>query len=177
MDYSVLFTSFKIGKMEVKNRIVMSPMGTNSSYKDGTKSRFEADYFAERAKGGAGMIIMGCMPLDEVIAQGSLEGTLDSFTVLPELTTIVEGVNRYGTKIVCQVSCGTGRNAFPDTFGNPPMSASAIPSAFDPNVICHEMTLEDIKALMEKFKFGAGLAKDAGFDAVEIHGHAGYLID
>jgi len=177
MDYSVLFTPFKIGKMEVKNRIVMSPMGTNSSYKDGTKSRFEAEYFAERAKGGAGMIIMGCMPLDEVLAQGSLEGTLDSFTVLPELTSIVEGVHRYGTKIVCQISCGTGRNAFPDTFGNPPMSASAIPSTFIPDVICHAMTLEEIKALMEKYKFAAGLAKDAGYDAVEIHGHAGYLID
>ena len=169
MGYEKLFTPFKIGKMEVKNRLVMSPMGTNSAFTNGRKDAQEVDYFIERAKGGVGMIIMGCQPLNEKIAQGSMEGYMDTFTVLPALTSVCDGVHRYGTKIVCQISPGTGRNAFPDTFGNPPISASAIPSVFNPDMLCHAMTVEEIKEMMEGFKFAAGVAMDAGYDAVEIH--------
>ena len=177
MSYEKLFTPFKIGKMEVKNRLVMSPMGTNSALDNGRKTDNEIDYFIERAKGGVGMIIMGCQPLNEKIAQGSMEGYMDSFTVLPSLTSVCDGVHRYGAKIVCQLTPGTGRNAFPDTLGNPPMSASEIPSGFDPNLMCHALTKEEIAQMMNDFKFAAGVAMDAGYDAIEIHAHAGYLID
>ncbi len=177
MGYEELFTPFKIGTMEVKNRLVMSPMGTNSSFTNGRKDAQEIDYFTERAKGGVGMIILGCQMLNEQIAQGSMEGYLDTYTVLPSLTSMCDSVHRYGTKIVCQISPGTGRNAFPDTYGNPPISSSATPSVFNPDVLCHELTVEEIQKIMEGFRFAAGVAKDAGFDAIEIHGHAGYLID
>lgn len=177
MGYESLFTPFKIGNMEVKNRIGISPMGTNSAFTNGRKDAQEIDYFIERAKGGAGIIYMGCQMLNEQIAQGSMEGYLDTYTVLPSLTSVCDGVHRYGAKIVCQLSPGTGRNAFPDTFGNPPMSASAIPSVFNPDMLCHALTKEEIANMMEMFKFSAGVAKDAGYDAIEIHAHAGYLID
>lgn len=177
MGYEKLFTPFKVGNMEVKNRIGMSPMGTNSAFTNGRKDAQEIDYFIERAKGGAGIIFMGCQMLNEKIAQGSMEGYLDSYTVLPSLTSVCDGVHRYGAKIVCQVSPGTGRNAFPDTFGNPPISSSETPSVFNPEIKCHAMTKEEIAQMMEGFKFAAGLARDAGYDAIEIHAHAGYLID
>lgn len=177
MGFEKLFTPFKIGKMEVKNRIGMSPMGTNSAFTNGRKDAQEIDYFIERAKGGTGIIFMGCQMLNAQIAQGSMEGYLDSFTVLPSLTSVCDGCHRYGAKIVCQVSPGTGRNAFPDTFGNPPISSSETPSVFNPNVKCHALTKEEIAKIMEGFKFAAGVARDAGYDAIEIHAHAGYLID
>lgn len=177
MGYEKLFTPFKVGNMEVKNRIGMSPMGTNSSFTNGRKDTQEIDYFIERAKGGAGIIFMGCQMLNEKIAQGSMEGYLDTYTVLPSLTSVCDGVHRYGAKIVCQISPGTGRNAFPDTFGNPPISSSETPSVFNPEIKCHAMTKEEIAQMMEGFKFAAGLAQDAGYDAIEIHAHAGYLID
>lgn len=177
MGYEKLFTPFQIGNMEVKNRFVMSPMGTNSSFTNGRKDAQEIDYFTERAKGGVGMIILGCQMLNEQIAQGSMEGYLDTYTVLPSLTSMCDSVHRYGTKIVCQISPGTGRNAFPDTYGNPPISSSATPSVFNPKVLCHALTVEGIQKIMQGFQFAAGVAKDAGFDAIEIHGHAGYLID
>lgn len=177
MGYEKLFTPFKIGNMEVKNRIGISPMGTNSAFVNGRKDAQEIDYFIERAKGGAGIIYMGCQMLNEKIAQGSMEGYLDTFTVLPSLTSVCDGVHRYGAKIVCQLSPGTGRNAFPDTYGNPPISASPLPSVFNPDMICHALTKEEIAEMMEGFKFSAGVAKDAGYDAIEIHAHAGYLID
>ena len=177
MGYEKLFTPFKVRNMEVKNRIGMSPMGTNSSFTNGRKDAQEIDYFIERAKGGAGIIFMGCQMLNEKIAQGSMEGYLDTYTVMPSLTSVCDGVHRYGAKIVCQISPGTGRNAFPDTFGNPPISSSETPSVFNPEIKCHAMTKEEIAQMMEGFKFAAGLAQDAGYDAIEIHAHAGYLID
>ena len=72
MGYEMLFTPFKIGKMEVKNRLVMSPMGTNSAFTNGRKDAQEIDYFIERAKGGVGMIIMG----DRTRLYGRIHGLL-----------------------------------------------------------------------------------------------------
>ncbi len=177
MGFEKMFTPFKIGKMEVKNRFSFSPMGTNSAFTSGRKDDTEIDYFIRRAKGGVGLITNGCQMLNEVIAQGSMEGYLDSYSVLPALTSMVDGCHRYGARVICQISPGTGRNAFPDTNGNPPMSASAIPSAFLPDVICHPLTKDEIKGIMDATEFAAGLARDAGYDGIEIHAHAGYLID
>ncbi|MED4224576.1 NAD(P)/FAD-dependent oxidoreductase [Neobacillus cucumis] len=176
-DYDKLFTPFNIGKMEVKNRIVMSPMGTNSASPDGRISVDEIDYFEARARGGAGMIIMGCQFLTEDLAQGSLEGILEKDYVIPLLTDVCEAIQRYGTKIVAQLSCGTGRNAFPNMFGEPPVSASAIPSTFNPDMLCRPLSVDDIQVILKQFADSAKRVKAAGFDAIEIHGHAGYLID
>jgi len=176
-NFEKLFTPFKIGNMEVKNRIVMSPMGTNSALPDGRISMDEIDYFEARARGGAGMIIVGCQFLTEELAQGSSEGFLDKNYVIPLLTDLCEAVQKFGTKIVAQLSCGTGRNAFPNMFGDPPVSASPIPSTFNPDVLCRPLSVEDIQVIMKQFGEAATRVKAAGFDAVEIHGHAGYLID
>ncbi|BCZ45923.1 2-enoate reductase [Clostridium gelidum] len=177
MQYNKLFTPFKIGSMEIKNRIVFSPIGINVSNIDGTISNCEIDYYEERARGGAGMIIMGAQFISQDIANGSLSGILEHTYVIPQLTTVCEVVQRYGTKIVAQLCCGTGRDAFPNIHGEPPMSASPIPSTFNPKVNCRPMSYDDIQNVMERFAFSAKLVKDAGFDAIEIHGHTGDLID
>lgn len=177
MNYDKLFTPFKIGQMEVKNRIVMSPMGLNAGHPDGTIDKDEIDYWEERARGGTGMIITGCMFLTKDLAQGSLEGYLDQSYVIPPLTTLCEAVQRYGTKICAQLSCGTGKNAFPNMYGDPPVSASEIPSMFIPDLICHALSHDEIQEIMKQFSFSAKLLKDAGYDAIEVHAHAGYLVD
>ncbi|WP_339167342.1 NAD(P)/FAD-dependent oxidoreductase [Paenibacillus sp. FSL R5-0341] len=175
--YEKLFAPFRIGNMEVKNRIVMSPMGTNSASPDGRISLEEIDYYEERAKGGAGMIILGAQFLTEDLAQGVLEGIVEKDYVIPLLTDLVDAVQHYGTKIIAQLSCGTGRNALPDRSGKPPVSASAIPAIYNPEVLCHPLTVEEIQTIMEQFADSAARLKRAGFDGIEIHAHAGYLID
>lgn len=177
MNYKSLFTPYKIGTMEIKNRIVMSPMGTNSAHIDGTIAEDEIAYFEERAKGGTGMIIMGCQFLNPDLAQGSLEGVLKNSYVIPQLTTVVEACHRWGAKICCQISCGTGRNAFPNMYGEAPYSSSDTPSTYNPDVKCRPLSKEQIKDIMEQFKNSAKIAKDAGYDAIEVHAHAGYLVD
>jgi 2,4-dienoyl-CoA reductase-like NADH-dependent reductase (Old Yellow Enzyme family)/thioredoxin reductase len=172
-----LFTPFKIGKMEVKNRIVMSPMGLNAAHPDGRIDDEEIHYFEERARGGVGLIIMGCQFLTEELAQGSLEGYLDKTHVIPQLTNLCESVQKYGTKISAQLSCGTGKNAFSNMLNDVPVSASPIPSMFNPDLLCHALTVEEIQEIMKQFHFSATLLKNAGFDAIEVHAHAGYLVD
>lgn len=176
-DYGLLFTPFKIGKMEVKNRLVLSPMGHNCSMPSGAKSDWEINYYEERARGGVGMIITGCTPLTEKIAQGSHEGLLDSDIPIPSYTDLVERVHRWGSRICLQVTPGTGRNGFPNEFGEKLVSSCEQPTFFNPNVMTRAMTVDEIKELLEDFKYAAAVAKDAGFDAIEIHAHAGYLID
>ena len=177
MDYLKLFTPFRIGKMEVKNRIVMSPMGLNAAHPDGRIGDDEIDYFEERARGGVGLIIAGCQFLTEKLAQGSLEGYLDKTYVIPQLTNLCEAVQKYGTKICAQLSCGTGKNAFSNMLKDVPVSASPIPSMFNPDLLCRALTVEEIHEIMKQFNFSAKLLKNAGFDAIEVHAHAGYLVD
>lgn len=177
MKYDSLFTPFRIGKMEVKNRIAMAPMGLNAAHPDGTIADDEIHYFEERARGGTGLIIIGCQFLTEKLAQGSLEGYLDRTHVIPQLTNLCEAVQKYGTKISAQLSCGTGKNAFANMLSDPPVSASPIPSMFNPDIPCRALTVEEIKEIMRQFAFSAKLLKDAGFDAIEVHAHAGYLVD
>ena len=82
MDYSALFTPFKIGTMEVKNRIVMSPMGTLMANRDGTFSETEIAYYEERARGGTGMIICGQGYLTADLGQGVLGHAWDHYLSL-----------------------------------------------------------------------------------------------
>jgi len=177
VDYLKLFTPFRTGKMEVKNRIVMSPMGLNAAHPDGRIGDDEIDYFEERARGGVGLIIAGCQFLTEELAQGSLEGYLDKTYVIPQLTNLCEAVQKYGTKICAQLSCGTGKNAFSNMLKDVPVSASPIPSMFNPDLLCRALTVEEIHEIMKQFNFSAKLLKNAGFDAIEVHAHAGYLVD
>lgn len=177
MDYMKLFTPYKIGNMEVKNRIVMAPMGLNAAHPDGTIDDDEIHYFEERARGGVGLIIMGCQFLTQKLAQGSLEGYLDNTYVIPQLTNLCEAVQKHGTKISAQLSCGTGKNAFVNMLSDVPVSASPIPSMFNSDITCHSLSVDEIKTITEQFKFSAKILKDAGFDAIEVHAHAGYLVD
>ena len=147
-EYDVLFTPFKIGQLEIRNRIVMCPMGTNAAYSDGTISENKIDYYARRSQGGVGMIIEGCQFISQELASGCIEGALEEKYSVPRQSVLVEAVHRHGAKICAQLSCGVGRNAFPSRF-RAPMSASAIPATLDPSIICKEMDKDDIAKVME----------------------------
>ena len=178
INYESLFRPFKIGTLQLKNRLVFAPMGTGSAEGDGSISFDEIRYLEERAKGGVGMLITGSIFLTKLYAHGVVAaGLLDSQHLVPRLTKLVERCHRYDAKVICQLSAGVGRNALPNLMGEPPMSASAVPSAFDPNVICREMSNDDIQNIMSAFADSARYAKAAGFDGIEIHAHGGYLVD
>lgn len=177
INYDALFTPFSIGKMEVKNRLVMAPMGTYGANMDGSVSETLTRYFEERAKGGVGAIITSSQYLTPKLAQGIYGTYFDSKRIIPHLTGMTERIHCYGAKAIAQLSAGTGRNAHPSQCGGVPFSASAVPSVFNPKVLCRPLTIEEVKDIMKSWELAAEIAASAGFDAIEVHGHVGYIID
>jgi 2,4-dienoyl-CoA reductase-like NADH-dependent reductase (Old Yellow Enzyme family)/thioredoxin reductase len=175
--YEKLFMPMKINGMRLKNRIVLSPMGTFTPMVDGTESDEGIRYYEERAKGGTGLIIIGAMFLNDKLAQGGPTIRFDTTRSIPRTTVLVERVHRWGAKICAQISCGTGRNGMPNIGERVPVSSSENPSFYNPDMICRALTREEIKEMMNEWKIAAENVVKCGFDAIEIHGHAGYLID
>ena len=176
-NFDSLFTPFSIGKMEIKNRLIMAPMGTYAAAMDGSCSDTLARYFEERAKGGVGAIITSSQYLTPKVAQGIYGMYFDSKRIVPHLTGLTERIHCYGAKAIAQLSSGTGRNAHPSQCKGAPFSASAVPSVYNPNVLCRPLTIEEIKDIMKSWQLAAEIATAAGFDAIEVHGHVGYIID
>ena len=176
-NYNKLLQPIKINGMRLRNRIMMSGMGTFTPMVDGTDSEEGIRYYEERAKGGAGLIMTGAMFLNEKTAQGGPTLALHSTRAIPKATVLTERIHRWGGRICLQLSCGTGRNGMPDIGERVPISASPNPSFYNPDMICRPLETEEIKDIMKDFSVAAQFALNAGFDAVEVHGHAGYLVD
>ncbi len=169
-----LLSKSSIGKMKLKNRIVMAPMGTSSD-SDGGFSVRTIRYFEERAKGGTGLIITGRMA-SITDYEGFSQGALTNYHHVSRLSSLAEHVHMYGAKLCVQIGPGLGRIMGKDPY-NAPYSASAIPSFFFPNLTCKVLTIDDIQKITDRVGYSAKLAKDAGADSVEMHAYGSYLAD
>ncbi|MGI6584843.1 MAG: FAD-dependent oxidoreductase [Lutisporaceae bacterium] len=169
-----LFERTAIGSMKLKNRIIMSPMGTSSDV-DGGFSTQSKDYYVERAKGGFGLIILACnIATDKYETRPN--NMLDNFHKVGRLEALIDECHQYGAKVCVQISPGCGRMGYSDP-NTPPYAASAVPSCWFPDLICKPFSVEQIHDLVKKVGYTAFLAKTAGADAVEFQGYGGYLID
>ncbi len=176
-----LFEPGKIGTMEVKNRIVMAPMGVGGmSETDGDWGARVRDYYMVRARGGTGLITT-CLTFVshkfEYMANRFLNLYLDSH--LESLSKIAEAVHQYGAKISVQLTAGFGRVGPPrqQGLGAIPISASPTPCYFTPEVIARPITTQEAEELSQAFGEAAKRCRMAGVDAIELHGHQGYLLD
>lgn len=164
----------KVGKLEIKNRIALAPMGTRSNLMDGTISERCSIYLEERAKGGAGLII----PEFTAVKQGytwipSMQ--IYSDRLIPSLSRLADSVHNYDSKIIMQLAHHGGRAASAVT-GQRCVAPSAIASPLYKE-IPEELTKEEIYDLVNDWKTAAFRAKRASFDGVEVHGCHGYLIN
>ena len=169
-----LFDKTYIGKMKLKNRIFMSPMGTTGEA-DGAYCNEGIDYFEERAKGGAGLIITGANVVSTKYEPRPCT-ELSDFHHVERLNMLIERCHAYGAKVCVQLSPGLGRQQFTDPF-TPPYSAGSVGAFWFPNLICKPFSKEDIHYLVEKVGYSASLAVNAGADCVELHAYGGYLLD
>ncbi|MGM9972584.1 MAG: NAD(P)/FAD-dependent oxidoreductase [Clostridiaceae bacterium] len=169
-----LFDKTKIGTMELKNRIFMSPMGTTGEA-DGAYCIDGINYFMERAKGGAGLIITGANVVSTKYEPRPCT-ELSDFHHVERLNMLIDRCHHYGAKVCVQLSPGLGRQQFTDPF-TPPYSAGSVSSFWFPDLICKPFEKEDIKYLVEKVGYSASLAVAAGADSVELHAYGGYLLD
>jgi len=174
--YSALFQPVTIGKMEIKNRLSVPPMGTGFATEGGSVSERLITYHEQRAKGGFGLIIVEVTAIDGDNGLGSGHPLClydDKF--IPGFKQLADTVHKYGTKLAVQLY-HPGRSTFNFFLnGKQPVAPSEIP---DPIMrqVPHALTVDEIKVLVEKFAQGARRAKEAGCDAAEFHGAHGYLI-
>jgi 2,4-dienoyl-CoA reductase-like NADH-dependent reductase (Old Yellow Enzyme family)/thioredoxin reductase len=157
-----------IGKMGVKNRVIMAPCMSFYATTDGYPSDRSLAYYSERAGGGAGLIVVEA----SYARLGGYVGRLgcwdDKF--IPPFRKLVEAIHEGGAKAVAQVNTHRGRADEHD-----PAAPSAIPHPYT-GKMAREMTVTDIKQLVDEFGEGIRRMKEAGFDGVMIHNCTGYLV-
>jgi len=169
-----LFSPIRINRLELKNRAVMPPMGTGYANTDSTVTDRLVAYLARRAQGGTGLIITEVAAIDPRGRGFSAEVGIWDDKFIPGLKRISEAVHKAGGKAAIQLH-HTGRETFEAVIGMLPEAPSAIPSVIL-NQPCVEMSIERINEIIKAFAKAAARAKEAGFDAVEVHGAHGYLV-
>ncbi len=181
VKFTHLFSPVKIGKVEVRNRIAMMPMGVFSPHlmnpKTGAYTKEGADYYIERAKGGTGLIITGLVP---VIPMPYLNPVNNPEAYVSEMKYLMDGIHQYNSKIFIQLTAMNGRAAkLEDEASRKLLPAPApIQNVWDPEIKNRGITVEEIQQYIKNFAEAASLVKQAGGDGVEIHAvHEGYLLD
>ncbi len=193
-----LFTPWKIGNVEIKNRIVLCPMGGTSLFGWMEPHHFDkdaADFFMDLAKNNVGLIIPGIAPIRNMMGGQWLYKAKGAFK---KLKAWMEEFHKTGAKLFIQLTAGFGRSfSIPDKMV--PMlknkflaglvkpifdiqrlcaSPSKLPSRWAEGVECPEIKVKQIKQMVEAFAKTAKMCKEAGVDGVEIHAvHEGYLLD
>ena len=187
--YTNMFSPITINKCEIKNRIVMGPMGNiNMADEHGKPSSKMIKYFTERAKGNVGLITTGLIPTTFNIDPTLYEG--DKLSYFPRIDRsrtnlvgwrdLVYAVHSYGSKIFVQLTAGLGRVGNPECLTKQfklPVSASVNPNFYMPAIPCKRLSTLKIKKIVKRTGQAAADAQACGLDGVYLHGHEGYLIE
>lgn len=197
-NFDALFTPWKIGDLEIKNRIVVCPMGGTSLFGWMERHHFDKDaanFFMNLAKNEAGLIIPGIAPLRNLMGGSWLYKSKRSFK---KLKKYMDEIHKTGAKLFIQLTAGFGRsfsvptmfvpmlkNKFLGAFLKPIMnlsyicaSPSKLPSRWAEGVYTRPLKVKEIEKMIYAFAKTAKLCKDAGVDGVEVHAvHEGYLLD
>lgn len=173
--YPHIFKPFRCKNLELNNRIVMMPMGTNYGEQTGEMSFLHIHYYEMRAKGGTGLIIMENVCVDHPSgSNGTTQLRIDQDNFIPRLFYFCECIHKQGAKVALQLN-HAGASAMKSRTGLQPISASNIPSK-EGGEIPRPLDKEELTAIAEKYGEAARRAVTAGFDAVEIHCGHSYLI-
>lgn len=173
--FKKLFDKGHIGKLEIKNRAVMVPAGTDFANHDGTASMRLIKYYEERAAGGVGLIINEYTGVDHITSvPTNYNLRLSQDFNIASCEQLTEAVHRHGCYIFAQLHHG-GSTSNPALAGRQSISCSEVP-AVPGGPVPREMTIEEIKQVQQKFTDAAVRAKKAGYDGVELHGAHSYLI-
>ena len=196
--YAPLFTPWKIGKCEIKNRIVLTSMGGTDLFGWMEKNHFDRDgakFILEVAKNNCGLVLPGCQPVYNPMLGQWLHKNKKMFR---DLKAWMPAFHKTGAKLFVQLTAGFGRSftissMMETLYSNPALrvlskpfmdldkitaSASPAPNRWSDKVPSREMTKAEIYEFIDAFAKSAKLLQDAGVDGVEIHAvHEGYLLD
>jgi 2,4-dienoyl-CoA reductase-like NADH-dependent reductase (Old Yellow Enzyme family)/thioredoxin reductase len=180
--FKKVFEPTSIGQMQLKNRIVMPPMGTNYAEAGGAVSQRMIDYYEARARGGVGLIIVeGSAPdllcTTSLQASPSYQASLGDDKFVPGWQKLTNIAHKYNAKIAIQIMHSTLENWDGKVVQVGP-SPVIVPARFmgisgGPP---HELSVEEIAERVKWFASAARRAREAGFDGVEVHGAHQYLV-
>jgi len=164
--FEKLFQAGTIGRLQLKNRIIMPPMVPRYNTPDGGISEQMLDYYAERARGGCGLIVV------ESSYPRTYPGRicLTDDNVIPDIRRLVETVHQGGAKVAIEINPHRGRA---DEVDPATASETVHPTT---GVKVRALTVDDIEGMVEDFGEAVRRVKEAGFDGVMIHGGSGYLV-
>ena len=193
-----LFTPWKIGNVELKNRIVLTSMGGTDLFGWMEKNHFDeagARFILEVAKNNVGLVLPGCQPVYNPMFGQWLYKNKKMYR---DLAAWMPRLHATGAKLFVQLTAGFGRSftvskLMEDLYTNPVLrrvskpfmdldricaTASPTPNRWSDKVPSREMTVEEIHEMVDAFRRCAVLLQEAGVDGVEIHAvHEGYLLD
>ena len=174
-EYKHIFEPFTVRRMTMKNRIMMTPMGTNYGESSGEMSFLHINYYEQRAKGGVGLIMVENASVDSPEgSNGTTQLRIDQDNYLPRLFKLTETVHQHGACIGIQIN-HAGASAQSKRTNMQPVSASDIPSKAG-GEIPRPLSKDEIYRIVKKYGEAAKRAQIAGFDTVEIHGGHSYLL-
>ena len=196
--YSALFTPWKIGNVEIPNRIVQCSMGGTSLFGWLEPCHFDkeaANFLLNRAQDGVGLVLPGMQCVRDTMGRRWLYQNKKMFK---ELADYMVEYHKTGSKLFIQLAAGFGRsmavapwmvtlnnNKVLGALAKPVIdvsyccaSASATPNRWQEDMLSRPMTVEEIHEMVDAFGKTAKLLREAGVDGVEIHAvHEGYLLD
>ncbi len=176
MAYKKLFEPGMIGNLQLRNRIVMTAMGCSLAESTGEAGARMIKYYADRARGGAGLIITEITRVDDETGVGTPNQlSVTNTHVIAQLHRLVEAVHAYDTKLFVQLHHPGNQTPSRLIGGKQPVSASDVTC----RVIGEQprpLETEEVEAMVKKFVTGAVIAQKSGVDGVEIHAAHGYLV-
>ena len=172
--YKLMKSPGSIGRLTMKNRVVMPAMGVNLSARDGGVSDDIIAFYEARAAGGVGLIISEITRVVDGAGAGEpCQLAARSLRDVPDLQRLTDAIHKYDTKLFIQLQ-HPGAMASPYVTGVQPVAPSAKVAA---EGVLHELTTAECEELVQAFITGAQVAQMAGADGVELHGAHGYLIN
>ena len=169
-----LYTPFKVNKLELKNRVIMSPMSIGHTV-DGFIMDDVVEFYKRRAQGGVGLIIFANMQWDKLRYNPNHGAMLTDEKYIPSLKKLTDAIHEGGSKVFAQLM-HRGRCANRASIqGEQAVAPSPIPGRFTHFEMPKELTVEEIKEFVDWQAEAAVIAKTAGFDGIEIETNYGYL--
>lgn len=172
--YPHLLSPWRLGDLQLRNRVLCSPMTTGFGFRDGVPDAQGLAYFRARSR-GVGLTVV---PFGAVRPEGRVERMIPEMwraSAGRDLAPLVDAIHAEGAAAALQLGHG-GRQVSPRVTGSAPVAPSPVPPRVHVEQEPHALTTAEVEEVVAAFGDAAARAAEAGFDALELHGAHGYLV-
>jgi 2,4-dienoyl-CoA reductase (NADPH2) len=174
-DTSILFSPIHIGQMQVRNRIVMSPMENSFGTPDGRPTQRSIDYFEARAKGGVGLITLGASAIDSRHKEVPSSLHFANDDVISDHKALTDAVHAHGAKIQPQIAHAGPDGLGPEMHQVESLGPSGVQSYLT-GTTSKAISVEEFQEVVDLYRAAAVRVALAGYDGIELHAAHGYML-